>query len=140
MQIHPTFACTGVLFVVDAAGLCATETWLCAVGLVAMVCAVCAVCASGNGFGAEDGLAVAEAMKSCKQLTSVDLRGMCIVCGVPVLCGAMCEACECVLVQLWPVATVFGGCGVCDDTMLVWGVIVAVCALCVVCISQQVGT
>ena len=70
----------------------------------------CVWCAPGNRLGPEGGLAVAEAMKSCKQLTSVDLGCMCIVYAVPVLCGAMCEACECVLVQLWLVVIVFGGC------------------------------
>ena len=70
---------------------------------------LCAWCASVTELGAEGGLAVAEAMKSCKQLTRVNLAGMYCVCCVPVLCGAMCEACVCVLVQLWPVATVFGG-------------------------------
>ena len=88
-------------------------------------------------LGPEGGLAVAEAMKSCKQLTSVNLASMCIVCAVPVLCVAMCEACECVLVQLWPVATVFGGCVVCGDTMLVWGLIVVVCGVCGVCGVHQ---
>ena len=59
-------------------------------------------------LGPEGGAAVAEAMKSCKQLTSVNLG--CMYGAVSVLCVAMCEACECVLVQLWLVATVFGGC------------------------------
>ena len=79
-----------------------------------VVCVVCGCvwCVSGNTLGPEGGLAVTEAMKSCKQLTSVNLASMYCVCCVPVLCGAMCEACECVLVQLWLVATVFGGCSV----------------------------
>ena len=34
------------------------------------------VVGSDNGLGAEGGAAVAEAMKSCKQLTSVNLAGM----------------------------------------------------------------
>ena len=78
------------------------------------------VCASGNELGPEGGLAVAEAMKSCKQLISVNLAGVYCVCCVPVLCGAMCEACvsvcwsSCGLLPLCLVAVV-----VCGDTMLV---------------------
>ena len=38
----------------------------------------------GNKLGAEGGAAVAEAMKSCKQLTIVDLEGMSCLCAVRV--------------------------------------------------------
>ena len=40
---------------------------------------LCVLYASGNMLGAEGGMAVAEAIKSCKQLTELDLRGMYLV-------------------------------------------------------------
>ena len=48
---------------------------------VVLWCAVCE-CMSDNELGAEGGAAVAEAMKSCKQLTSVNLQGMSCLCCV----------------------------------------------------------
>ena len=72
-------------------------------------CVWCVWCASENMLGAEGGLAVAEAMKSCKQLTSVDLWGMCMVCVLCLCCVVRCVRLVRVLVQLWPVVTVFGG-------------------------------
>ena len=41
-----------------------------------LVACVMYVCMSGNNLGAKGGAAVAEAMKSCRQLTSVNLSGM----------------------------------------------------------------
>ena len=40
---------------------------------------VCVLCAPDNKLGAEGGAAVAEAIKSCKQLTSLGLYGMHLV-------------------------------------------------------------
>ena len=69
---------------------------------------MCVMCASGNELGPEGGLAVAEAMKSCKQLTSVDLGGM--YCAVLCLCCVL--RCVMLVSGCWSslVATVFGGC------------------------------
>ena len=53
---------------------------------VTVIVVVCGVwCASDNELGPEAGVAVAEAMKSCKQLTSVNLAGMYCVCCVCVV-------------------------------------------------------
>ena len=83
---------------------------VCALSCGAECVALC-VCMPDNDLGAEGGAAVAEAMKSCKQLPSVNLASMSCGCALCDVCGcAMCEACECVLVQLWLVATMFGGC------------------------------
>ena len=69
-----------------------------------MFVCVCVCCASDNGLGAEGGAAVADAMKSCTQLTSVNLECMC--CGIAVcLLWFVC-------VVLWCAGTVMacGGC------------------------------
>ena len=55
----------------------------------------CVWCASDNELGPEGGAAVAEAMKSCKQLTSVNLMGMSCLRAVYV-CEAVRAVCVCV--------------------------------------------
>ena len=50
-------------------------------------CCVCVLCASGNKLGAEGGAAVAEAIKSCKQLTTLYLQGMYLVLLSMAVCG-----------------------------------------------------
>ena len=52
---------------------------------------------SGNELGAEGGAAVAEAMKSCKQLTSVNLRGMSCLCAVCEAAVCACHSCSLVV-------------------------------------------
>ena len=55
---------------------CCVDPWVwLRVGVVLCCCVLLCECMSGNALGAEVGAAVAEAMKSCKQLTSVNLGG-----------------------------------------------------------------
>ena len=88
----------------------------------------CVWCASVIELGPEGGAAVAEAMTSCKQLTSVNLAGVyCVLCLCCVLrCVRLVSVCwsSCGLLPLCLVAVV------CGDTMLVCGVVVVVCAVC----------
>ena len=58
---------------------------------------VCVCCASGNWMGAEGGAAVADAMKSCTQLTTLDLAGMC--CGIA--CCDFVVVCVCWALGSW---------------------------------------
>ena len=64
--------------------------WL-RVGVVLCCCVLLCECTSVNELGAEGGAAVAEAMKSCKQLTSVILGCMSCLCA----CCVLAEVCVC---------------------------------------------
>ena len=74
---------------------CCVDVWVwlrvdvCCLLCCVLLCVVCE-CMSDNALGAEGGAAVAEAMKSCKQLTSVNLRGMSCLCAV---CVCVCLRC-----------------------------------------------
>ena len=66
--------CGGLVGAAVLCGVCANVDEH--VGVCARVCVLCVVCMSGNKLGFGRGAAVAEAMKSCKQLTSVNLASM----------------------------------------------------------------
>ena len=97
---------------------------------VCVVC-VCVCCASGNDLGAEGGAAVADAMKSCTQLTSLNLQSV----YYGIACCLLLLWCVCwasgVLAQLLLVVT---------NVVAVWVVLfdsVFVCVVCVCCASEN---